>query len=79
MTRWLIEMNGEPFDLEEDPRAFPEGDAFAIRSPTASISSRDHVSTGLVPRRPSARKRTRCFESCSALSACYGRRLACHQ
>jgi hypothetical protein len=30
MARWLIEITGEPFDLEEYPRWFPDGDAFAI-------------------------------------------------
>lgn len=30
MARWLVELNGESFDLEEFPRHFPDGDVYAI-------------------------------------------------
>jgi hypothetical protein len=30
MARWLVELSGEPFDLEEYPRQFPDGDVFVI-------------------------------------------------
>jgi hypothetical protein len=29
MARWLVQLSGEPFDLEEYPRHFPDGDVFA--------------------------------------------------
>jgi hypothetical protein len=30
MTRWLVQLKGEPFDLEEFPRWFPKGDVYAL-------------------------------------------------
>lgn len=30
MARWLVQLSGDPFDLEEYPRCFPDGDVFAI-------------------------------------------------
>lgn len=36
MARWLIELDGQLFDLEELPKWFPSGDVFAVRE-------REHV------------------------------------
>jgi hypothetical protein len=30
MSRWLVQLIGERFDLEEFPRSFPDGDVHAI-------------------------------------------------